>query len=160
MPSLLFSALFVGWGIYRLNLARNYKKYIECISGGITSAAAISKRTGISFDTVRKQLPWYIKHKWLLNAYYDTATNTVILRRSAAFGAAVAPSGPFEEFGAPTSPKSDIFSPFDILNEAPEPPKPQTTEKNIVHCRGCGAQAVVGRGEIAECEYCGSKIKG
>ncbi|NLJ31339.1 MAG: hypothetical protein GX424_07060 [Clostridiales bacterium] len=135
--------LFVGGGIWlilssvkRRKLVRLFRQYVSILSRNEScSIADLALATKASEDAVQSKLQKMIKKKYFTSAYIDRDTHRVVLPRHAY------PSAPNAADG--------------INREAQNMPEVVT-----VVCKGCGAVNRLVKGQVSECEYCGSAIKG
>lgn len=122
----------------RRKLTVDFKKYVTALSGsqeGNIDYLAAALNT--SPDVVKSNIEKMIKKNLFANVYIDANSNRLVI-------------GAKNQASA----RSQTVLP---VNQAPGQPR---IEYMTVNCRGCGGVNKVARGAVAECEYCGSMIKG
>ena len=143
---LVFCLIFDALGVWLFTLSRKksklikeFKKYVSAVSndpdGYIPDIAA---SLGTSEDVVRKNLELMIKKKFFVNAFIDKDSNCIkILNR--------------QNTAAVQQQRANI--PYNTPIQA------TPTEMVTVKCSGCGGINTLRKGEVGECDYCGSAIK-
>lgn len=169
VPYVIFALLFWTLCARKIILLVQYKLLVRAISQDVSSIDQLSREMKTSPNKARKRILFFIDKGWLLNARYNDALDKVELTNRVPSPSEI----PCEHFDSPPPPV--MPDPFEYSHTAPEPSfdeksetaagvdsgaKVFTGEKVIVYCKACGAQNVTTQGEISECEYCGSKIKG
>lgn len=143
---LIFDALGI-WlfrqSIKKSKLIKEFKKYVSAVSnnpdGYIPDIAA---SLGTSEDVARKNLELMIKKKFFVNAFIDKNSNCIkILNRQN--------TGVVNQQRVNTNINTNINTSVS-----------QAAEMVTVKCSGCGGINTIRRGEVGECDYCGSSIKG
>lgn len=115
--------------------AKSVKQYIAVIvNGNVRQLDQIASAMGKPYDIVKKDIQSMIDKGYLKNAYINETTHEIVL--------------PVEK-QVETVPVSDTVS-----NSARVEPVVQ-----VVTCPCCGANNTI-TGDIGECEYCGSPLKG
>lgn len=141
---LIFDALGI-WlfrqSIKKSKLIKEFKKYVSAVSnnpdGYIPDIAA---SLGTSEDVARKNLELMIKKKFFVNAFIDKNSNCIkILNRQN--------TGVVNQQRVNTNINTNTSV-------------SQAAEMVTVKCSGCGGINTLRRGEVGECDYCGSSIKG
>lgn len=150
IEALVFFLIFDALGIWLFILSRKksklikeFKKYVSSVSsnpdGYIPDIAA---SLGTSEDVVRKNLELMIKKKFFVNAIIDKDSNCIkIVNRQ---NVRVVQQ---QRINTNTNTNTNISI-------------PQEVEMMTVKCSGCGGINTLRRGEVGECDYCGSSIKG
>lgn len=128
------------WLIYlsrkRRKLITDFRKYVTALSGDPTgSIVNLASTMGTSEEVILKNLERMIQKKYFTEAYVDRN----LPNRSQAAG---------ETQNAPS------------LTTPPPSPGAGPQEMVTVKCGGCGGSNTLARGQSAECEYCGSVIRG
>ncbi len=145
--------VFLGIGIPLLlagkkkrTSVKDFKKYVQHLSivpGGYISDLAES--TGESVDMVNKKLNYMIQRKYFANAHINKSENRIIIGNRG---------------------MADIIESSGNLQYVKETNKaihnkiPNDIEFVSVKCPNCGGNNKVELRKIAECDYCGSSIKG
>lgn len=136
----LFFALGV-WLIYlsrkKYKLIKNFKIYVPRLSADPTgSLENLAAGVGTSLDDVKKNLQKMIDKKYFVNAYLDTKENRIV-------------------FPSMAGQKSTQTQQFQNVNmDAPK------VEYTTITCKNCGAMNKAIKGNVTECEFCGSQIRG
>ncbi len=124
----VFSAIFIGFGIYVVLKARKvtkalarYRLYISSIIYSKTqSIETLATATGVPYDKVVDDLETMISDGYLKNYYVNKGSKLI------------------------------------LSNEVEEKSGEEKTV--TVRCGGCGANNVVKTGSITECQFCGAPI--
>lgn len=150
---LVLCLVFDALGVWLIVLSRKktkliqaFKKYVTAIShdpnGYIPDIAA---SLGTSEHIVKANLEKMIQKKYFSNAFIDLNSNCIVI--AAKQPAAVPAQQAMAEASKPGA---------DTASCTPA----QAPEIVTVKCRACGGINTVRKGAAAECDYCGSSIKG
>lgn len=148
--ALIMCLIFDALGIWLFTLSRKksklikeFKKYVSSVSSNPDGYIPdIATSLGTSEDVVRKNLELMIKKKFFVNAFIDKDSNCIkILNRQ----------------NAKVVQQQRVNTNANTNTNASAP---QAVEMMTVKCSGCGGINTVRRGEVSECDYCGSSIKG
>lgn len=135
--------LLIYFSRKRKKLILDFKKYVSVISGDPTgSIANIASAVGTSEDVVRKNLDLMIRHKYFANAHINYEMNRIVIASA--------------QGGEPRSEKQTDASA--ACGEQAAAPK--EIEYITVTCKSCGGVNKIKKGQVCECDYCGSPIKG
>lgn len=146
--SFLWGAFWLAGGIalvvYAGKVAKSAerrKKYIDLIvNQNITSMDKIASMCNVQYGVVEKEVRQLISFGVLKGASIDPATHMVTL----------------QTFGAIAQGAGDVVQA--ISGSVQDGFVQESDEMITVVCSGCGAQAVVKKGSVVECEYCGGTI--
>lgn len=148
---LILCLVFDALGIWLFTLSRKksklikeFKKYVSAVSNDPDGYIPdIASSLGTSEDVVRKNLELMIKKKFFVNAFIDKNSDCVkILNR--------------QNTAAVQQQRANIS--YNTATQAT--PITQAVEMVTVKCSGCGGINTLRKGEVGECDYCGSSIKG
>lgn len=129
------------WLIYlsrkRNKLIHNFKYYVPIIAEDPTgSLENLAGAMGTSIDVVKKNLQKMIQKKYFVDAYLDPVGNRIV----------------FPSMQQHIQVRSQQMQ--DTTGDA------SGVEYTTVTCRSCGAVNKIVIGNVSECEYCGTQIKG
>ncbi|WP_455715022.1 hypothetical protein [Anaerosporobacter sp.] len=148
----IISTIFTGLGIWLIILSRKRKKlisdfrtYITMLSSDPTgSIENLALNLGTSQDVVINNLQQMIIKKYFVNAYIDSSNNRVVLAHAGVK-------------------KNTVPNAYSNIQTASNPNIDKKNEKEeeyiSVTCKSCGGINKITKGEVGECEYCGSPIK-
>lgn len=150
----VFVLAFDALGIWLMILSRKktklikeFKKYVTAISrdpnGFIPDIAA---SLGTSEDKVKSNLELMIKKKFFSNAFIDQNSNCIIIANRQVVAANSVPQA--------------YTNTANTTNNFATPSAYPAVEMITVKCKGCGGVNTIPMGQVGECEYCGSPIKG
>ncbi len=132
----------------RSRLIKEFRKYVTVISndpnGFIPDIAAA---LGTSEDVVKSNIELMIKKKFFANAFIDKNSNCVVI------GNRINMSGNVQV----ASQNAGFIENTKISSSAV---KMQVPEMITVKCKGCGGINTLLKGQVGECDYCGSAIRG
>lgn len=167
----------------RNRLIQTFKRYVPSLASNPTGSISIlAASMGTSEDVVLKNLDQMIRKKLFTYAYIDRHQNRLIFRNreqnpagaaavgAGAVGAGAAGAGTIgggirSTAGSTTTSSYSSTVTTITVNGVPVTASPTTAssappELMTVTCKGCGGVNTVEKGQVTECEYCGSKIKG
>lgn len=128
----IFSLLLITSAKINQRIIR-FKKYTELISlENTTSLDLIALKTSQSIDFVKKDIQTMIDKKFFAKAYINKDTNEIIISK---------------ESKKESSTKTPVSNQSTIKAVTP------------VSCNCCGAMNEIVKGEITNCEYCGSPLR-
>lgn len=147
-----FCIVVTGIGAFLIFLSRRrnklihtFKKYVPSLAGNPTgSISLLAASMGTTEDVVLKNLDQMIRKKLFTYAYIDRQQNRLVFRNQEQ-NPAVGAAG---------------MSGLASINGVPVTASPAPPELMTVTCEGCGGVNTVAKGQVTECEYCGSKLKG
>ena len=138
----VLGALCIFFAIKRHKLITSFKRYSGILSGDPSGDIGyIAEITGEPVSVVADKAQKMIAKGFFVNAYIDLNSNRIVLR-----GNDINPSA----VGAEKSPEH-------VRQAAQEQP---AAEFVSVVCPSCGGTNRVAKGQVGECEYCGSTISG
>lgn len=127
----------------KTNLIKKFKTYVAVVSrnpnGYIPDIAA---SLGASEDVVKKNIEKMIKKKYFANAYIDHDSNCIVIANKQNLV------------------DNTVQQPKVSTNVSTSSAASQPAEMVTVKCKGCGGINTIQKGAVAECDYCGSSIKG
>lgn len=146
--SLVLDALgiwLIVLAIKKQKLIQEFKKYVAAISSDPRGYIPdIARALGASERTVRNNLELMIRKNFFSNAYIDRNTDCIVLANKRTV---------VQNTSSDLSDLTDEETASDDSNVS-------TVEMVTVKCKGCGGINTVAKGQIGECDYCGSPLKG
>lgn len=140
---------FLYCSIKRGKLRKNFKKYVAALSQNPSgSIEALAASVGEPADRVSKNLEKMIHKKFFSNAFIDIVSNRLVMPNRTPMAQ---PGNPVMQNQNPAGAP---------MNRGAAPVQQGRAEMVTVTCKGCGAVNIIPRGQVGECEYCGSGIKG
>lgn len=141
-PLIVALVFYGGGGAFMISTAKRMKinadklkKYIEIvINNNQTSIDNIAAAVSVSYEEAMKDLQKMIDNGYFENAYIDISEREIVLTNKK-----------MEQEYSTSKVQMDGH-----VNE------PQT---KVVACRSCGANNKVIKGQVSECEYCGSLLE-
>lgn len=128
----LIGVVVVLAGLRRRKMRLEFRKYVAQLSVDPTGTLEnMAAATGVSVDTVKKNLAYMIRNRFFPDAYIDVRAGRLIL----------------------ASMEQKVNSGSVNIPE-------QTIEYVTCHCPNCGGINKIAKGATVECDYCGSPIKG
>lgn len=128
----LIGVVVVLAGLRRRKMRLEFRKYVAQLSVDPTGTLEnMAAATGVSVDTVKKNLAYMIRNRFFPDAYIDVRAGRLIL----------------------ASMEQKVNSGSVNIPE-------QTIEYVTCHCSNCGGINKIAKGATVECDYCGSPIKG
>lgn len=127
--------LLIALSIKRHKLIKNFKTYVTILSEDPTgSIDNLATPLNVSVDKVRKDLQLMIDKKYFVNAYVDLETNRIIF------------------------PSSDVETSEKVKQNKTADEQYKAKDYISVTCKNCGGINKITKGQVGECEYCGSII--
>ena len=140
--TLFFIAWMVGGVLILLKIyaskakAKRYKRYLNVIvNTGERSMERIASAMSVTYATAQRDIQAMIDGGFLKGAYIHQGNRAIVLRWD------VQAQRPFTGMNIPQS----------------QPAEPQ---RFVLKCPNCGANNVVTKGEVTECEYCETPLVG
>lgn len=141
-PLIVALVFYGGGGAFMIATAKKMKinadklkKYIEIvINNNQTSIDNIAAAVPVRYEEAMKDLQKMIDNGYFENAYIDVSEREIVL----------------------TNKKTEREYPTSNVQMDGHINKPQI---KVVVCRSCGANNKVVKGQVSECEYCGSLLK-
>lgn len=127
--------LLIALSIKRHKLINNFKTYVKILSEDSTgSIDNIATVLNVSTDKVRKELQLMIDKKYFANAYVNFETNRIIF------------------------PSSNVEISENVGQNKTTDEHYKSKDYISISCKNCGGMNTVIKGQVGECEYCGSII--
>jgi hypothetical protein len=147
-----------GVMIYQSNnlrlLAERYRWYIDMVvNHGIRSIPQIAESAQLPTQSVSSDLQNMINMDFFSGAYIDAQSNSIVLKPHHAVQAA--PSV-MDRCNVDDSGRINITINQTMAANPAAPAAPAVPR--AVKCPYCGANSVIGVGEVEQCEYCGSPV--
>lgn len=136
---LVVCLVFDALGILLIILSRRTSKLLKLFpayAAAVTNdpngfIPNVAASLGASEDVVKKNMEQMIRRKYFSDAFLDNSANCIVIKKKAP-----------KPYAAATYKKADV------------------PELVTVKCKGCGGVNRLVKGQVGECDYCGSPIRG
>lgn len=137
----------------RKKLVNGFRTYVSAISndseGSISNIAA---SLGMSEELFSRDIESMINKKFFTNAYIDKDSNRIIISRSQ-YNEGYQVNTDYAEH-------NDFIFENDVDETSSDFKVKKAPEALSVKCKNCGGLNAIVSGQVRECDYCGSSIKG
>ncbi len=152
-------------GRKRTKMRLEFKKYVTQLSVDPSgSLENLASATGTSVDTVKKNLKYMIKKKFFTNAFINEQANQLVLPAMAQKVQQQAQTSGNTVSGTIQS-ENTASNTIQPENTASDTARPENEVSNTIQpefvvriCPCCGGRSRIVKGEIGECDFCGSPL--